>query len=186
MQHKEAVYHSAIDRAENPVSEDALFCAKVHQANLYKRPDWDGFVTRKEGISWAKSHVNALKHPNPENTLYLDASKMDFGTLSIGDFKNGVGKVSPVNLLTYSNSYAARKNDVLFNTIYALGRVNMRLLDESGHVQIINDNATDYDWNTGGGSYRDGLIKAERFLNGLDDSHGFKVYFYGQGKLNLN
>ncbi len=186
MQHNKAVCQSAIDRAENPVSEAALFGAKVHQANLYKRPDWDGFVTREEGISWAKSHVNALKHPNPENTLYLDASKMDFGTLSIGDFKRGVGQVSPVNLLTYPNSYAAKENDVLFNTIYALGRVNMRLLDVNGHVQIINDDATDYDWNTGGGFLRDRLIKAERFLNGLDDRHGFKVYYYGQGKLNHN
>ena len=186
MQHNDAVYQSAIDRADNPVSEAALFCAQVHQANLYKRPDWDGFVTREEGISWAKSHVNALKHPTPENTLYLDASKMDFGTLSIADFKNGVGQVSPVNLLTYSNSDAAMGNDVLFNTIYALGRVNMRLLDANGHVQIINDNATNYDWNIGGGVFRDRLIKTERFLNGLNDSHGFKVYYYGKGELNFN
>ena len=186
MPHNEAVNQSAIDCTENAVSEAALMGATVHSANLYRRPDWDGFVTREEGISWAKSHVNSLKHPTAENTLYLDASKMDFGTLSIGDFQNGVGQVSPVNLLTYSNAYAANKNDVLFNTIYALGRVNMRLLDVSGHVQIINDNATDYDWNTGGGFVRDRLIKAERVLNGLDNRHGFKVFYYGQGILKTN
>ena len=60
----------------------------------------------------------------------------------------------------------------------------MRLLNSSGNVSIINDSATDYDWNTGGSRLRRILINGERARTGLDDSHGFKVSFYGVGTLN--
>lgn len=57
-------------------------------------------------------------------------------------------------------------------------------------VSIVNDynlpanRATDYDWNRGGGFLRSTLIDAERSRTGLNDTHGFRVFYYGSGTLN--
>ena len=50
-------------------------------------------------------------------------------------------------------------------------------------VKVVNDNATDYDWNKGGGLWRSFLINFERGRTGLNDSHGFKTLYYGVGHL---
>ena len=156
-----------------------------HNAELVKRPDYDGYVTISEGIKWAKEHPNALKHPTPDNTLYIDASKLDFGSLSTSDFKEEK-KVTPQNLLSKDISrfiksifcYSER------NVVYALGRVNMILLNRNRReVKVVNDNATDYDWNKGGGLWRSFLINFERGRTGLNDSHGFKTLYYAVGHL---
>ena len=148
------------------------------------RPDWDGIVTREEGIAWAKSHPDALKNPTPENTLYINAALLDFGNISISNFINGVGKSSPIQTLTPKNFI----NGLLFdgkvqNTVYALGSVNLLLLNNFGEVMIVNDNATDYDWNAGGDFARDKMIKIERKINNLTDKHGFRTIYYGKGKV---
>lgn len=68
--------------------------------------------------------------------------------------------------------------------MYALGRVNMILLNrDTREVKIVNDDATDYDWNTGGGPWRSLFINLERIRTELNDSHGFKVFYYGIGHL---
>ena len=57
-------------------------------------------------------------------------------------------------------------------------------------VEIKNDwsetknRVTDYDWNKGGDFMRNSLINLERTRIGINDNHGFKVYYYGIGKLN--
>ena len=156
-----------------------------HNAELVKRPDYDGYVTMSEGIKWAKEHPDALKHPTPDNTLYIDASKLDFGSLSTSDFKEE-HKVTPQNLFPKDISrfiksaffYSER------NVVYALGRVNMILLNRNKReVKVVNDNATDYDWNKGGGAWRSFFINFERGRTGLNDSHGFKTFYYGVGHL---
>ncbi len=167
--------------------------AKAKYANSYyelpSRPDYDGFVTIQEGIDWAKSHVGALNNPTPENMLYLDASKLDFGNITAIDFKNGVGKSSPIQLNTLGNFLESSTNATLRATVYALGRVDMTLLDNNGSVSIVNDfnksfnRATDYDWNRGGGFPRSQLIDYERRRAGLNDTHGFRTFYYGTGKL---
>ena len=154
-----------------------------HYNNLPNRPDYDGFVNIREGIDWAKSHVGALKNPTPDNMLYFDASKLDFGNITTSDFKNGVGKSSPINLNTKGNFAAAQLNYTLASTVYALGRVDMTLLNQTGSVKIVNNEATDYDWNKGGSIYRKGLINYERWSEGLNDTHGFKTFYYGTGHL---
>ena len=114
----------------------------------------------------------------------------NFGNISIGDFTNGIGNSSPINLLNKGNLLSSVGNETLRATVYALGRVDMNLLDASGNVSIVNDfgqasnRATDYDWNTGGGTMRDALIRTERARAGLNDTHGFRTYYYGTGKLN--
>jgi RHS repeat-associated protein len=165
----------------------------AHWQSLDQRPDWDGFVTIQEGIDWAKSHLGALNNPTADNMLYLDASKLDFGNISVSDFKNGAFKASPINLLNKGNLKASTKNETLRATVYALGRVNMLLHGTgSGTVSIVNDfnlhsgRATDYDWNTGGTLLRQTLINAERRRTGIDDTHGFRTYYYGKGRLNIN
>ena len=71
------------------------------------------------------------------------------------------------------------------STVYALGKVDMILINrEQGLVKIVNNNATDYDWNRGGGNIRDTFIQINNFLFGIDpDIHGFKTYYYGTGRL---
>jgi RHS repeat-associated protein len=160
-----------------------------HYNNLPNRPDYDGFVNIREGIDWAKSHVGALKNPTPDNMLYIDASKLDFGNITTSDFKNGVGKSSPINLNTKGNFAAAQTNYTLASTVYALGRVYITLLNNTGSVKIVNDfnlpfgRATDYDWNKGGSIWRKGLINYERWSEGLNDTHGFRTFYYGTGQL---
>lgn len=160
-----------------------------HYNNLPNRPDYDGFVNIREGIDWAKSHVGALKNPTPDNMLYIDASKLDFGNITTSDFKNGVGKSSPINLNTKGNFAVAQTNYTLASTVYALGRVYITLLNNTGSVKIVNDfnlpfdRATDYDWNKGGSIWRKGLINYERWSEGLNDTHGFRTFYYGTGQL---
>ena len=49
---------------------------------------------------------------------------------------------------------------------------------------IVNDSATDYYWNIGGGTKRDAFIRTNNFLFGIDPKiHGFKTYYYGVGTL---
>lgn len=163
----------------------ALTKFAISYVSLPSRPDYDGFVTVSEGVEWAKSHPGALDHPTPENTLYLDASKLDFGNITTSDFYKTNTPV-PINLLNPGNFTESCGNEKLRATVYALGRVNMILLSRvTRNVTIVNDNATDYDWNNGGGFLRNSLINLEKRRTGLDDSHGFKAYYYGVGKLNV-
>lgn len=155
-----------------------------HYAGLKDRPDYDGFVTAKEGISWAKSHPGALANPTPDNSLYINTANLDFGYITAGDIPSE-NTVTPINLLNLDNSIKAAFSDKLFSTIYALGRVNVILTSrENSTLTIVNDEATDYDWNTGGGTVRNSLIQVDRKVYGLNDSHGFKANYYGVGKLN--
>jgi len=114
-----------------------------HFKKLPTRPDYDGFVTIQEGISWAKSHPYALKKTTSDNTLYIDASKLDFGNLSTSDFPEE-GVIKNQDLLNKGNLYSSILNHTLAATVYALGNVNMILQDrEKRTVVIINDKATD-------------------------------------------
>ena len=155
-----------------------------HYEKLPERPDFDGFVTVGEGIAWAKSHPNALKNPTPDNTLYIDASQLDFGSISTTDFpKEGVEKAQ--NLFNNDNILESSINATLLSTVYALGRVNMILTNRPARsVQIVNDSATDYDWNVGGGWKRNTFIQTNNTIFGINPKiHGFKAYYYGTGTL---
>ena len=156
----------------------------AHYNNLPNRPDYDGFVSVREGIEWAKSHPYALQNPSPDNTLYIDTSQLDFGNLSTSDFPV-VGKIKPQNLFKDKNIIESVGNPVLLATVYALGRVDMILNNrEQGTVSIVNNNATDYDWNVGGGLTRDFFIRANNAIFGINPQiHGFKAYYYGMGRL---
>jgi len=182
MSHDDALKNSKA--AEGLESTEAALNLVSHYNGLKDRPDYDGFVIVFEGIDWAKANPGALDNPTPDNMLYLDASKLDFGNIKIADFKNGVGESSPINTLNSSNLLSSVGNEKLRATVYALGRVDMNLLDSNGNVSIVNNNATDYDWNTGGSGLRNTLISAERARTGLNDSHGFRANYYGTGTLN--
>lgn len=155
-----------------------------HYNNLLNRPDYDGFVTVGEGVRWAKSHPNALKNPTPDNMLYIDASQLDFGDLSTSDFPR-VGVSTPQNLFSNQTILESVSNPKLMATVYALGRVNMILTNrDKGTVKIVNDIATDYDWNVGGGSKRNTFIQINNTIFGINpEIHGFKVFYYGVGTL---
>ncbi len=153
-----------------------------HYNGLSSRPDYDGFVTIQEGIDWAHAHPGALNNPTADNTLYLDASKLDFGNLSTTDFGK-LNTTTPINLNNFGNFSTSLFDSKLKATVYALGRVDMQLTDNNGSVKIVNNEATDYDWNGGGGMIRSGLINFERWRAGVNDTHGFKTFYYGQGKV---
>ncbi|MBS0027949.1 hypothetical protein ACTJJ0_04755 [Chitinophaga sp. 22321] len=128
-------------------------------------------------------HTGALDNPTPNNTLYINASKLDFGDLTTSQFPS-LNTTTPQNLLTGDNFFRSVGNERLRGTVYALGRVDMQLIDrEHGLVKIVNNSATDYDWNNGGGTIRNTLIDFERWRADLDTNSGFKAYFYGIGKL---
>ncbi|MCQ2211682.1 MAG: RHS repeat-associated core domain-containing protein, partial [Paludibacteraceae bacterium] len=161
-----------------------------HQGTIPGRPDYDGFVTVDEGVQWAKNHPDALQNPTPDNTLYINTAKLDFGPVSTDMFKNE-NEVTAVNLFPiksfgdFIEAGKSRINEKRYGTVYALGRCNLILLSrEDKTVAVVNDEATDYDWNGGGAGHRNSFIQWERNRKGLDDRHGFKVYYYGIGKLN--
>lgn len=156
---------------------------KKHQEGLKDRPDWDGYVTIDEGIEWAKQHPNTLPdNVTPDNSLYLDASKLDYGYLTLNDLKSlgfDEGTQKNVNLFNYTD-LASEKSRA---TTYALGNTQMKLLDASeGTVKLFSD---DYDWDvhSKGSAVRNTLIRMERTRSNIDDSHGFRVYIYGTGTL---
>lgn len=156
-----------------------------HYNGLKDRPDYDGTVpTREEGIAWAKAHPNALSRNDPNDMLYVNSASLDFGNTNHMMFANE-NEITPVNLYNAGNLVPLGLNKRLESTVYALGRVNLILRDrKSLSVEVVNDDATVYDWNRGGGKVRTWAIDRERKKYGLDDSHGFKIYYYGQGKLN--
>ena len=115
----------------------------------------------------------------------MDASKLDFGALRTSDFpKVGVPTSKDICPPSYFGIFLAALNEAEARTIYALGNVNLVLLNRvTRKVMVCNDDATDYDWNLGGGKMRNNLIELELFRNDLDSTHGFKTYYYGTGKL---
>ncbi|MDG1146297.1 MAG: RHS repeat-associated core domain-containing protein [Flavobacteriales bacterium] len=166
------------------LSEGGMSNLSSHYSGLSSRPDYDGFVSVTEGVEWARSHPGALDNPTPDNMLYLDASKLNFGNLSTSAFSSTNTSQSQ-NLLTTGNLLSAVGNETIRATAYALGRVDMILHNtNSRSVSIVNNAATDYDWNTGGSSLRSTLINAERSRTGLNDTHGFRTFYYGKGTLN--
>ncbi len=186
MPHDQALKNSYTGR----VSPKAQKIIDNHYSKLKYRPDYDGFVTRKEGIAWAHSHRNALKRKNADDNLYVDASKIDFADLTTADFDKE-NEVMTKNLFK-SNSLSATVlslarsviNPKRRDSVYALGQVQLMLLSRKDKtVRIINGYSTVYDWDYGDGKIRNALITLERFINSLDDSHGFRVYYYGVGKL---
>jgi len=168
-------------------SKEAALKYGNHYANLRYRPDYDGFVTITEGVEWAKSHPGALEKQTADNTLYIDASKLDFGNISTESFPS-VNVPTAVNLFNKENFAESATNETLRGTVYALGSVSITLNDrENKTVKVENsrDNSTgtDYDWNLGGGKVRDAAIRIERARTGINDTHGFKTFYYGKGTL---
>ena len=189
MSHKDALSNSL--GSGGLVGNAAVTNLTNHFNGLRGRPDFDGFVTITEGVEWARNNPGALNNPTPDNMLYIDVSQLDFGNLSTADFQN-VNTTTPINLFTVNNFLNSPLNTDLRATVYALGRVDMRLTNRTlGQVQIVNDfnlaagRATDYDWNGGGGRIRGGFIGFEQWRTGLNDASGFRTYYYGTGVVNL-
>lgn len=188
MSHEDAL---AVATELDDNNKDAEIRFYSHFSQLRNRPDWDGFVTIDEGIAWAKSHMGALQNPTPNNMLYINTSLLDFGSLSAVDFENGEGFVSPINMFTFSNTTQSLTNLQLRSTVYALGRIGIKLENASlGIIRIDNDcfmqsgRASDYDWNEGGGWIRSNAIKIEKKRANIPNGAGFRVYYYGVGHLN--
>ena len=176
MSHDEALKNSTYFDMYH-YSEAKTRCLE-HFNSLKDRPDYDGFVTISEGIQWAKSHPNAMNHPTPDNTLYIDAAQLDLGFLTVENSGLKVGD-DYVNINLYD--FVNRKSPRSVNTDYALGNTGIKLLDDQGTISFSGDV---YDWDYHKKSpMRNSLIFLERLRTGLDDNHGFKVCIYGTAKL---
>jgi RHS repeat-associated protein len=160
-----------------------------HYSGLSKRPDWDGFVTIEEGIAWAKNRPNSLNNNDPNDALYLDASKLNFGDLSVNNIGMEEGQTRNVNLFDYVNWSSSSSR----STTYALGNTRIQLVNsQDGTIRLFQDI---YDWDYHNYSLsrqregklpesrRDKLIYYERKRAGVNDSHGFSVFIYGTGKI---
>ena len=186
MDHNAAKLIETTDRGMFEVSAEAEGRSSYHHDMLYKRPDWDGVVTIAEGIAWAKSHAFAKYAPTPDNTLYLDASKLDFGSLSVSNIGLKEGESEIKNLYSYVNPLSQAS----IRTTYALGNTQIKLIDESqGLVQLFGDT---YDWDYHNAfvngipqGKRDMLIYFERIRINVNDAHGFPIKFYGIGKIKM-
>jgi len=120
--------------------------------------------------------------------LYLDASKLNYGSLSMKNIGLAPGEQGNVNLLSFTN-YFSRSSRA---TSYALGNTQIKVVDSEGTIKLFSDK---YDWNFHNFSiaeFRDGklpkskrdrLIYQERIRHKLDDRHGFPVEIYGVGKI---
>lgn len=113
MSHKEAMDKSLGSLGLK--DKEALAKLLTHYHGLKDRPDYDGFVTREEGIHWAKTHPNVKDNPSADDALYIDASKLDFGFLQSGDLQYGV--IQTINLLDFVDLSSSRSR----NTTYAFG-----------------------------------------------------------------
>lgn len=189
MSKAEADKHNTYKNVNDPnygfSSKEAALKYGNHYANLSSRPDYDGFVTISEGISWAKAHPGAMNKPTADNTLYLDASKLDFGNLKSSDMVEGAkGNINLFDFVDFKSSKSRA-------TTYALGNTQMTLLDaNAGAVKLYTDG---YDWDYHDKNYKEGikppsstrdrLIWAERRRAGLNDTHGFNLIMFGIGTL---
>jgi len=150
-----------------------------HWKGLKYRPDWDGIVTIDEGVAWALAHPNS--NGNPSDALYLDTSKLDFGSLSTNYF-SFEGEVKSTNLVYQINPI----NNAQRRTAYALGNTRVQLVSKDAKtIRVLNDA---YDWDYHNGSsikskVRDGLIWGERYRTGLNDTHGVPIRTFGLGVL---
>ena len=170
-----------LDLGLSSLDEGTRGIVEASVRSLADRPDYDGFVTVSEGIRWAKDHPNALNYPTPNNTLYINAALLDFGELSVDQIKSNI---EPINLFTMHNTLESIYNERLRATVYALGRVNVTLQNPVLRtISIVNDKATYYDWNQGGSFVRKFAISLEQMRTGLNDTHGFRAYYYGYGVL---
>ena len=182
MAHQDALDNSFV----GPLSEEVLGLITSHYSLLPTRPDYDGSVTINEGIAWAKTHVGAKNNPTPDNTLYVNAALLDFGNTRADFFKQN-GDVTSINLFNGINTIESVINPRLRNTVYALGAFDARLLDkERGSILIESNESAVYDWNGGGTLIRRVAIYLERKRARVDDSHGFRVCYYGTGHLRGN
>jgi RHS repeat-associated protein len=181
MSHEDALDKGTL-RSDMPLVTSPIIFDKIdnHFAGLSSRPDYDGFVTIDEGIEWAKQRPNTLGNNDPNDALYLDASKLNFGDLSVDNIGLKQGQQGNVNLFDYVHWTSSSSRA----TTYALGNTQMKLLNpNAGTVKLFSDI---YDWdyhNNPPSGTRDRLIQAERWRSGVNSSHGFRVFMYGTGTI---
>jgi RHS repeat-associated protein len=179
-------HEDAVSKKVNINSSGAQKKVDNFMSTVKKRYDYDGYVSISEGIAWAKEHPNldndnvesnGMGNALPSDWLYVDASKMDFGTVTTKDLQ--LNKEVGVNLL-YKTDFSS---SVSIATTYALGRTKLKLLDSHGTVEAVNGTHNIYNWDNGGNWVRKGLIWVERARTGINDNHGFPLYIYGKGKV---
>jgi hypothetical protein len=167
--------------------------AKIH-SSLPSRPDYHGYMNIDEMIKWGKDHpqkVNGV--PDPENAVYLDASKYNWAGVWLGDFSK-VGEAQNLNLgypqrMVYANS----------ETVHAWGGCRVTLMSSDGiEGQIrVSQDIFDYDQKSFSSGFKQstpygfynaiirrteiGLLKMRYSIP--ETNYGFYLRTYGTGTI---
>lgn len=176
MSHQEALTSSL--GAEGLTSNQAISKLAANYNGLKSRPDYNGQMSYSELVSWGKENGNS--------PVYLDASKIDLGSISTNDFP-GVGAGVRINTVGRGTP---------LDTYGPWGKNFMTLTSSSGTVRLSPDEF-DYRqhslrdaWDEGAKVFmyetfiRYPSIKALQIYHGIDNNFGFMMYPYGSGKLN--
>jgi len=148
-----------------------------HYRGLSSRPDYDGVMSYSDLLDWGRKNGNS--------PVFLDASKIDLGNISIDDF-SGVGDGKRINTVGRGTP---------LDTYGPWGKNYMRLMSADGLVKLSSDEF-DYRqhdlgkaWNEGFGTFmyetliRYPAIGLLQMVHGVDNNFGFMMHPYGKAKL---
>jgi RHS repeat-associated protein len=148
-----------------------------HFNSLSGRPDYDGEMSYSELLDWGRKNGNS--------PVFLDASKIDLGNISISDFP-GVGEGRRINTVGKGTP---------LDTYGPWGKCYMELMSANGLVKLSSDEF-DYRQHDLGKAWEEGIktFLYERFVrypaidflqkyHGIDDNFGFMMHPYGRAKL---
>lgn len=175
MSHEKALTKSK--GAEGLNSKEAGSKLLNHYQGLKDRPDYDGKMSYSELVDWGKE--------NGDSPVYLDASKIDLGGISVEDF-DGVGSGLRINTVGRGTP---------LDTFGPWGKNYMTLMSNDGKVKLYPDefdfrqhNLGDA-WNEGIGVFLyESLIRVPAIgvlqtFHGVGNDYGFTMFPYGQAQL---
>ena len=148
-----------------------------HASNLSSRPDYDGVMSYSDLLDWGRENGNS--------PVFLDASKIDLGNISVSDFP-GVGEGRRINTVGRGTP---------LDTFGPWGKNYMRLMSADGLVKLSSD---DFDyrqhdlgkaWDEGVGTFlyeslvRHPAIGVLQKLHRIDNDFGFTMHPYGLARI---
>jgi RHS repeat-associated protein len=150
---------------------------KAHSNGLSDRPDYDGEMSYSELVDWGRENGNS--------PVFLDASKIDLGRISVNDFSR-VGKGRRINTVGKGTP---------LDTYGPWGKNYMTLMSADGLVQLSSDEF-DYRQHDLGKAWNEGIktfayeiyvrypaIAILQTYHRIDNNFGFMMHPYGKAKL---
>jgi len=175
MSHEEALSNSL--GAEGLSGDAATSKLLTHYENLKSRPDYDGEMSYRDLLQWGRENGNS--------PVFLDASKIDLGDLSVSDF-DGVGSGKRINTVGCNTP---------LDTNGTWGKNYMKLMSSDGKVKLSKD-SFDYRQHDLKDIIKDGpktiayefliripAISTLQVIHNVNNRFGFDLNPYGYGQL---